>query len=116
MTAAPYRLGRAAARRPWRFVAVGMAGLLLASNLVGVSSTAPTPALMIGLAVGIDYALFIVSRHRAELAGGAAVGESIARSVATAGSAVVFAGATVVIALVGLTVVGIDGSAPRTEP
>ncbi|SDF60065.1 putative drug exporter of the RND superfamily, partial [Blastococcus fimeti] len=88
-------------------IAVGMGGLLLTSNLVTLSSTAPTLALMIGLAVGIDYTLFILSRHRTQLAGGMAPRESAARAVGTAGSAVVFAGLTVIIALSGLAVVGI---------
>ena len=51
-------------------IGVGMGGLLLASHVVTLSSTAPTLALMIGLAVGIDYALFILSRHRSQLAAG----------------------------------------------
>ena len=72
-----------------------------------LSSTAPTLALMIGLAVGIDYALFILSRHRTQLAAGMDPEESAARATGTAGSAVVFAGLTVVIALSGLAVVGI---------
>jgi RND superfamily putative drug exporter len=84
-----------------------MGGLLLASNLVTLSSTAPTLALMIGLAVGIDYTLFILSRHRTQLAAGTDPEESAARATGTAGSAVVFAGLTVVIALSGLAVVGI---------
>jgi RND superfamily putative drug exporter len=88
-------------------IGVGMGGLLLASNVVTLSSTAPTLALMIGLAVGIDYALFILSRHRTQLAGGMDPEESAARATGTAGSAVVFAGLTVVIALSGLAVVGI---------
>jgi RND superfamily putative drug exporter len=88
-------------------IAVGMGGLLLTSNLVTLSSTAPTLALMIGLAVGIDYTLFILSRHRTQLASGMDPEESAARAVGTAGSAVVFAGLTVVIALSGLAVVGI---------
>jgi RND superfamily putative drug exporter len=88
-------------------IAVGMGALLLTSNLVTLSSTAPTLALMIGLAVGIDYTLFILSRHRTQLASGMAPEESAARAVGTAGSAVVFAGLTVVIALSGLAVVGI---------
>ena len=57
--------------------------------------------------MGIDYALFIVSRHRDQLSGGMDVEESVARAVATAGSAVVFAGVTVMIALAGLSVAGI---------
>ncbi|HEY4624555.1 MAG TPA: MMPL family transporter [Blastococcus sp.] len=88
-------------------IAVGMGGLLLASNVVTLSSTAPTLALMIGLAVGIDYALFILSRHRTQLGTGMDPEESAARATGTAGSAVVFAGLTVVIALSGLSVVGI---------
>ena len=62
---------------------------------------------MIGLAVGIDYALFIISRYREELSQGISPEESTARAVATAGSAVIFAGATVMIALVGLSVANI---------
>jgi RND superfamily putative drug exporter len=62
---------------------------------------------MIGLAVGIDYALFILSRHRNQLARGEDPEESAAMAVGTAGSAVVFAGVTVIIALLGLLVVGI---------
>jgi putative drug exporter of the RND superfamily len=88
-------------------IGVGMGGLLLASNLLTLSSTAPTLALMIGLAVGIDYTLFILSRHRTQLATGMDPEESAARATGTAGSAVVFAGLTVVIALSGLAVVGI---------
>src|SRR4051795_8034680 len=88
-------------------IAVGMGGLLLTSNVVTLSSTAPTLALMIGLAVGIDYTLFILSRHRTQLAAGMDTEESAARAVGTAGSAVVFAGLTVIIALSGLAVVGI---------
>jgi RND superfamily putative drug exporter len=88
-------------------IGVGMGGLLLASNVLTLSSTAPTLALMIGLAVGIDYTLFILSRHRTQLATGMDPEESAARATGTAGSAVVFAGLTVVIALSGLAVVGI---------
>jgi RND superfamily putative drug exporter len=88
-------------------IGVGMGALLLTSNVVTLSSTAPTLALMIGLAVGIDYSLFILSRHRTQLANGMDPEESAARATGTAGSAVVFAGLTVVIALSGLAVVGI---------
>ena len=88
-------------------VAVGLSGILWASGAIAMSSTAPILALMLGLAVGIDYALFIVSRHRAQAAAGMAIEESIARATGTAGSAVVFAGLTVLIALAGLSVVGI---------
>ncbi|MET0911547.1 MAG: MMPL family transporter [Ilumatobacteraceae bacterium] len=86
---------------------IGITGITLASAFLDLSSTAPTLATMIGLAVGIDYALFIVTRHRQNLADGLGVEESAARANATAGSAVVFAGGTVVIAISGLAVVGI---------
>jgi RND superfamily putative drug exporter len=72
-----------------------------------MSNTAPILALMLGLAVGIDYALFIVSRHRSQVKEGMDIEESIARATGTAGTAVVFAGLTVLIALAGLSVVGI---------
>jgi len=83
-------------------------GLLFAATVLGpINSTTPMLAVMLGLAVGIDYALFIVSRHREQLGTGLPVAESVARATATAGSAVVFAGLTVMIALVGLGVAGI---------
>jgi RND superfamily putative drug exporter len=85
-------------------VAVTMGIAIAATGFFTISSTAPLLALMIGLAVGIDYALFIVSRHREQLADGLEPEEAAARSVATAGSAVVFAGVTVVIALLGLAI------------
>ncbi|NYD56625.1 RND superfamily putative drug exporter [Nocardioides marinisabuli] len=88
-------------------VGVGMAGTLALSAVVDLTSTAPTLGLMVGLAVGIDYALFISIRHKQHLAEGMDPHESAGMSVGTAGSAVVFAGATVMIALAGLTVVGI---------
>ena len=78
-----------------------------ATGFATVSSTTPLLALMLGLACGIDYALFITSRHRDQLRAGMDPEESVARAVATAGSAVVFAGMTVMIALVGLSVAGI---------
>jgi RND superfamily putative drug exporter len=88
-------------------VALALAGVTAATAVTELSSTAPVLALMLGLAVGIDYALFIVSRYRNELHQGHAEQEAAARALGTAGNAVVFAGATVVIALVGLAVVGI---------
>ena len=72
-----------------------------------LTETAPTLATMLGLAVGIDYALFILSRHRQNIHDGMEPREAAAQATGTAGSAVVFAGATVVIALVGLVVVNI---------
>jgi len=86
---------------------IGLAGIGALSAVVDLASVAPTLATMIGLAVGIDYALFIVTRHRQNLAEGLDVDEAAARATATAGGAVVFAGATVVIALAGLAVIGI---------
>jgi RND superfamily putative drug exporter len=88
-------------------VGISMMGITLVAGFVDVSGTAPILATMIGLAIGIDYALFIVTRHRQNLADGLSVEESAARANATAGGAVVFAGVTVVIALAGLAVVGI---------
>jgi len=88
-------------------VGIGMAGITTLTGFVELSSTAPILALMLGLAVGIDYALFITSRYRHELLSGRDGEEAAGRAVATAGSAVVFAGLTVVIALAGLLVVNI---------
>ncbi|MFE6620070.1 MMPL family transporter [Streptomyces sp. NPDC057740] len=88
-------------------VAVGLAGLLALAPAVSISSTAVTLALMLGLAVGIDYVLFILSRHRQQLARGTDPQESVALATGTAGSAVVFAGSTVIIALAALSVIGI---------
>ncbi|MBQ0901765.1 MMPL family transporter [Micromonospora sp. U21] len=88
-------------------VGAGMAGLFALSSVVQLTSTAPILALMLGLAVGIDYSLFITSRHRQNLLDGLSPEEAVGRAVGTAGSAVVFAGATVVIALAGLAVVDI---------
>ncbi|MER7834335.1 MMPL family transporter [Streptomyces sp. NPDC096040] len=88
-------------------VATTTFGMLSLTGVFSISSTAQSLALMIGLAVGIDYALFIVSRHRHQLAHDMDPEESAALAVGTAGSAVVFAGVTVIIAMVGLTVVGI---------
>ena len=88
-------------------VGVSMATILALSDALGLSSTTGTLAMMLGLAVGIDYALFVVSRYREERTKGRTPQEATAMAVGTAGSAVVFAGLTVVIALAGLAVVGI---------
>ncbi|MFE9727854.1 MMPL family transporter [Streptomyces sp. NPDC005794] len=88
-------------------VAAGMAGLFSLSSTVELTSTAPILALMLGLAVGIDYSLFITSRYRQYLSEGMEREEAAGRATGTAGSAVVFAGATVVIALAGLAVAGV---------
>ena len=88
-------------------VGISSLGVLAAAAFAPVSSATPLLGLMVGLAVGIDYSLFIISRHRNQLAMGSEPRESTGTAVATAGSAVVFAGATVIIALLGLLVVGI---------
>jgi RND superfamily putative drug exporter len=88
-------------------VGIGMAGITALTGFIELSETAPVLALMLGLAVGIDYALFITSRYRHELLIGRDGEEAAGRAVATAGSAVVFAGLTVVIALAGLFTVDI---------
>jgi putative drug exporter of the RND superfamily len=81
--------------------------ITILSHAATVSTVAPTLATMIGLGVGIDYALFIVTRHFRGLKDGLDLRESIARAVATSGGAVAFAGGTVTIALVSLAVAGI---------
>lgn len=88
-------------------VGSGVTLIFLAAGVISVNSTTLILAIMLGLAVGIDYALFIISRHRDQLGTGMDVEESAARSVGTAGGAVVFAGTTVVIALVGLSLAGL---------
>ncbi len=88
-------------------VGIVIGGITAASAFTTISSSAPLLALMIGLAVGIDYTLFILSRHRNQLAHGEEPESSAAIAVGTAGSAVLFAGVTVIIALLGLLVVGI---------
>lgn len=81
--------------------------IIISAGIVTINSTTMILALMLALAVGIDYSLFIVSRHRDQLATGMDAEESAARATATAGSAVVFAGLTVIVALVGLAVAGL---------
>ncbi len=89
-------------------VAIGVGGAFALSSTITLTTATPALALMVGLAVGIDYALFIVHRQRRlVLTEGLSTADATARAVATAGSAVVFAGSTVVIALVGMTVIGI---------
>ena len=88
-------------------VGIAVGGILVAALGFTISSSAPLLAVMLGLAVGIDYSLFILSRHRDQLARGDEPAESAATSVGTAGNAVVFAGITVIIALLGLFLVGI---------
>jgi putative drug exporter of the RND superfamily len=88
-------------------LAISLSVIRLLENAIEVPSVAATLATMIGLGVGIDYALFIVTRHKLQLGEGMDVRESIARATATAGGAVVFAGFTVVIALCSLSFAGI---------
>ncbi|MBO0981743.1 efflux RND transporter permease subunit [Microbacterium sp. SD291] len=88
-------------------VGISIAGIFMATAFATVSSTTPLLALMLGLAVGIDYALFIMARHQDQVRDGVEPEESAARAVGTAGSAVVFAGITVLIALIGLGFAGI---------
>ncbi|OKJ52376.1 hypothetical protein AMK27_31740 [Streptomyces sp. CB02009] len=88
-------------------VGIGISGITALGSTFGLSGTTSTLAMMIGLAVGIDYALFIVSRFRAERAEGRTPEEAAGRAVGTAGSAVVFAGLTVIVALAGLAVANI---------
>ncbi|MEX8059431.1 MMPL family transporter [Microbacterium sp. 16-032] len=88
-------------------VALSIGLIFIATGFATVSSTTPLLAVMLGLAVGIDYALFIVSRHQDQTRAGMDPEESTARAVGTAGSAVVFAGITVLIALIGLSFAGI---------
>ena len=88
-------------------LACSLSIIRLLEHVVEVPGVSLTLATMIGLGVGIDYALFIVTRHKLQLDDGMELRESIARSTATAGGAVVFAGFTVVIALCSLAFAGI---------
>jgi RND superfamily putative drug exporter len=88
-------------------VGVGMLAITTLTGFVELSSVTPALGTMLGLAVGIDYALFIVSRYQHEVRSGRPLDEAAGRAVGTAGSAVVFAGLTVVIALGGLAVCGV---------
>lgn len=88
-------------------VGLSMAGLFSLSELIEVDNTTPVLAIMLGLAVGIDYALFVINRYRSFLLEGHDYQEAAGRSIATAGNAVIFAAGTVVIALSALAVVQI---------
>ena len=88
-------------------VIIGILGTLSFSTLVDMSSTTYMLGMMLGLAVGIDYSLFILNRHRSNLMDGMPLRKSIAIANGTSGNAVVFAGATVIIALLALNVTGI---------
>ncbi|WP_028272521.1 MMPL family transporter [Arthrobacter sp. UNC362MFTsu5.1] len=88
-------------------VAVGVGGTIALSGATEMSSISPMLALMLGLAVGIDYSLFIVNRHRSQLLTGMDAEESVALATGTSGNAVMFAGLTVIIALAALVVPGL---------
>lgn len=88
-------------------VAIGAMATLAFSGVVQMASFTPILGVMLGLAVGIDYSLFILYRHRKQLLQGADVVESIGLANGTAGNAVVFAGTTVVVALLALNITGI---------
>ncbi|MFD8342566.1 MMPL family transporter [Streptomyces sp. S501] len=88
-------------------VGISMCTILALGSAFGLSMTTGTLASMLGLAVGIDYALLVVSRYREERANGHEPREAAGIATGTAGSAVVFAGLTVVIALAGLSVIGV---------
>ena len=88
-------------------VGITMGIMTTLSGFIHVQSSTPTLAVMIGLAVAIDYALLIVSRFRHEIALGKEPGEAIGHAMGTAGSTVVFAGLTVIIALCGMVALNI---------
>lgn len=88
-------------------VGVGVAGAMAFSGTIEMTSVTPVLGLMLGLAVGIDYALFILNRHRRQVRAGMDVRASIGLANGTAGNAVVFAGATVIVALLALNTSGI---------
>ncbi len=86
---------------------VGATSMTLVTYLIDIPAWAPQLAAMVGLGVGIDYALFLVTRHRENLAQGMSVPDAVGRALATAGQAVIFAGGTVVVAILGLIFAGI---------
>jgi RND superfamily putative drug exporter len=88
-------------------VIVSSSLLTLAERWFSIGSAAPEVGVMIGLGVGIDYSLFILNRYRQNLGEGMERETAIARAVSTSGSAVLFAGITVCVALGGLTIIGI---------
>ncbi|OLF11999.1 RND transporter [Actinophytocola xinjiangensis] len=89
-------------------VGIGVLASLGFSSVVQMASITPVLGVMLGLAVGIDYSLFIVNRHRRQLAHGMSVRESVALANGTAGNAVLFAGSTVIVALLALNITGVS--------
>ncbi|MFG2652541.1 MMPL family transporter [Streptomyces sp. NPDC048436] len=88
-------------------IVIGMSGIGILSGIVDVPKIATVVAMMLGLGVGVDYALFVLTRHRQNLSGGMPVPEAAGRANATAGLSVLFAGVTVIVAIAGLQVAGI---------
>ncbi len=88
-------------------LAVGTVGIIIAAAFLDISTVAPTFGAMLGIGVGIDYALFVIARFREQLAAGVDPGEATRAAVTTAGRAVAFAGSIVVVALLGLFAIGI---------
>ena len=88
-------------------VVITLMGVTAVASLVNIASASTTVAIMLGLSCGIDYGVFILSRHRNNLLTGMEVEDAVALAAGTAGSSVVFAALTVIIALCGLSVVGI---------
>ena len=103
------RAGHGPPRRAWRSSASASAGagVILFSNVIEVPEFAPFIGIMIGLGVGIDYALLIITRYREQLHAGHTVRESVAIAMDTAGRSVLFAGATVVVSVLGMLLMGI---------
>jgi RND superfamily putative drug exporter len=89
-------------------VGIGTSVLTIAANFTSLNTVTPILAVMLGLGVGIDYALFIVTRFRQSLAEGESSVDAATTAVATAGRAVVFAGSTVAISISGLAIIGLD--------
>ncbi len=89
-------------------VGTSLLAVLLISHVLDLSSSSITMGSLIGLGVGIDYALFIVNRFRKAAAAGVPVPQAIAQSINTSGRAVIFAGATVIVALLGMFVVNLS--------
>jgi putative drug exporter of the RND superfamily len=89
-------------------IGIGSAVAMLVANVLDVPEWGSMLATMIGIGVGIDYALFIVTRYRTALADGAEPDEAVVQAMSTSGRAVLFAGGTVIVSLMGLGVIGLD--------
>ena len=89
-------------------VVTGLCVIALIAATTTLPTMAPTVATLLGLGVAIDYALFLVARHREQLRDGMPLRESVAESTATSGAAIVVAGGTVVVAVLGLYIAGVS--------